>query len=86
MNFHDGRNSAVGFVPATLRVTGRGNSVRLSWANRPEPAVVETCDDLDTGAWRTLTGLNSPIVRTNGMNTLTVSTNTTGRWYRLQYP
>jgi len=82
--FHDARNSAVGFIPGRLRLSGTEDSkLRLSWPRQPEPALVQICDSLSMNAWSTLT---TPIASTNGMNSILVQPTGDHGFYRLVYP
>jgi len=81
--FHDARNSAVGLVPANLRIVGTNSNLLLSWPRQPEAVVVRMRDDLNAGSWSTLA---EPVVSSNGLNTVAVQPTNTHRWYRLEYP
>jgi subtilisin family serine protease len=83
MNYHDARNSAAALVPARLRAARDGPALHVSWPKQPDPSVLEASGDLRVPAWSPLA---SPVLSSNGLNTMILPATNGHRWFRLKYP
>lgn len=83
MYYRDPRNSSIGFLPATLRLTKSGNSVTLTWPLQPDPSGVQFNAGMSAAGWRPL---EVPVSLDNGQHRLSLPATNAHGLFRLQYP
>lgn len=82
MNYRDRRNSSASLVAAKLRTAKAGTDWVLSWPLQPDPAVLQSTEQLAAPDWQPV-GLTPVLL--GGMNSVTLQFTQPQRWFRLRY-
>ena len=83
MYYRDARNSSIGFLPATLRLTKSGNDLTLSWPLQPDASVLQFNADVNAAGW---TPLPVPVSLGSGQQSVSLPATNAHLLFRLQYP